>query len=53
MFLNKEYMLDLIIESLKHTKSSNKLILRAQGRYKLPSNFKEIKKTIKLIGRGK
>lgn len=46
-------MLDLIIESLKHSKSSNELILRAQGRYKLPSNLKEAIKTIKLISRGK
>ena len=41
-------MLELIIEKLKHTKASNELIRRAKGYYKLPTNFREFKKAIKL-----
>jgi hypothetical protein len=41
-------MLDLIIEKLKHTDSSNELIRRAKGYYQLPTSFKEFKKVLKL-----
>jgi hypothetical protein len=45
-------MLDLIIEKLKHTNSSNELIKRAKGYYKLPENFKDFINVIKQRSNG-
>lgn len=46
-------MLELIVDALKDSKGNSELILRAKGRYKLPSNFKELKNNIKLRYYGK